>query len=96
MIKFKLKRIGRKFVPSYRVVLVESAKSPKSRHIDDVGFYDAQKGISQINVERAKSWLSKGAQMSETVYMLFYKAGIVSSAPVKKTKIVVPKEEAKK
>ncbi len=96
MIKFKLKRIGRKNVPTYRIVLVESTKSPKSRFIDDIGFYDSVSGKFNVDSEKAKNWISKGAKTSETVYMLFYKAGIVKDAPVKKTKVVIKKEEVKK
>ena len=75
----RLKRMGLKKAPFYRIV-VSDARSPRDgRFIDDIGIYDPTKEPSVVKVdeEAAKKWLANGAQPTETVSKLFKNANIV-------------------
>lgn len=65
----RLQRTGRKNNPSYRVVVTDSRNAAKrGRSVDLLGSYDPLKGRFQINAEKAKLWLSRGVQPSDTIY----------------------------
>lgn len=69
MLKMRLQRTGRKNNPSYRVVVTDSRNAAKrGRSVDLLGSYDPLKGRFQINAEKAKLWLSRGVQPSDTIY----------------------------
>ncbi len=80
MLKIRLQRAGRSHDPSFRLILTDSRKPPKSgSYLELLGSYDARKGKPQFKTERIKHWLSKGAQTSETVNNLLVGAKIVES-----------------
>jgi small subunit ribosomal protein S16 len=69
MLKMRLQRTGRKNNPSYRVVVTDSRNAAKrGRSVDLLGSYDPLKGRFSINAEKAKLWLSRGVQPSDTIY----------------------------
>lgn len=69
MLKMRLQRYGRKNNPSYRVVVTDSRNSSKTgNHVDVIGAYEPKMGKFTIDGERAKHWISKGTQVSDTVY----------------------------
>ena len=69
MLKMRLQRYGRKNQPSFRVVVTDSRNSPKTgNHVDLLGSYDPKLGKFQIDGEKAKHWISKGVQVSDTVH----------------------------
>ncbi len=71
MLMMRLQRIGRKNDPSYRLVVVDKRTGPKSnKHIDHLGSYNPKQGQVQIDAVKAKDWLSKGVQASDTVHNL--------------------------
>ena len=77
-VKIRLKRMGQKKAPFYRIV-VSDARSPRDgRFIDEIGIYDPTKEPSVVKVdeEAAKKWLANGAQPTETVSKLFKNANI--------------------
>ncbi len=77
-IKIRLKRIGKRNRPSYRVVAVDSRKSVASGdYIENLGIYDPLRkpAVVQLDTEKIKQWQSKGAQLSERVEKLLKKAG---------------------
>jgi len=76
--KIRLKRMGAKKAPFYRVVVSDSRYPRDGRFIEEIGYYDPTRDPAQIHIdaEKAKQWLSSGAQPSETVKSLFKKAGI--------------------
>ena len=84
MIKLRLKRMGAKKRPSYRIVAAESSSPRDGRIIESIGHYDpiAEPATIKINEERALHWLSVGAQPSDTVASLFRKQGIMGPAKV--------------
>lgn len=71
MLNIRLQRKGKKHDPSYRVVLIDSRRAAKSGSVLEIlGSYSPRKGEPQLKVDKIKEWISKGAQVSETVYNL--------------------------
>ena len=77
MLKLRLKRIGRKRAPSYRLVVMESSTRRDGRPVEEVGFYNPISKESKFEIEKIKQWLSYGAQPTETVANLLKKAEIL-------------------
>ena len=79
MVKIRLKRIGAKKAPIYRVVVADSRYPRNGRFIEEIGSYNPLTEPAQITIdgEKAKSWIAKGAQPTETVKSLLKKSGIV-------------------
>ena len=79
MLKIRLQRVGRKHDPSFRVVLTDSRRGPKSlKHIETLGSYDARGGrIPALKGERITHWITKGAQVSDTVHNLLIKNKVI-------------------
>ena len=78
MLAIRLKRMGAKHRPYYRIVVSENEKVPRSRCVEEIGHYhpiSPNKDVV-INKERAEYWLAKGARPSETVRNLFKKHGV--------------------
>ncbi|MCR4901467.1 MAG: 30S ribosomal protein S16 [Butyrivibrio sp.] len=78
-VKIRLKRIGKKKVPFYRVVVSDSKFPVQGKAIAEIGTYDPNTNPSTVKLdeELAKKWLSNGAQPTESVNKLFKQAGIV-------------------
>lgn len=78
MVKIRLKRMGKKKAPFYRVVVADSRSPRDGRLIEEIGYYDPTKDPSVIKIdeEKAKNWLSTGAQPTETVAKILKIAGI--------------------
>ena len=76
MVKIRLKRMGMKKMPFYRLVVIDSRSARDGRAIEEVGYYNpmTQPAELKINEERAKYWLSVGAQPTETTRSLLNKA----------------------
>ena len=86
MVKIRMSRLGRPHKPFYRVSAVDSRVKRDGAVIETLGWYDpcAQKGQQiELNGERIKYWISKGAQPSETVADLLAKHSIIDAGPVK-------------
>ena len=77
-VKIRLRRMGQKKAPFYRIVVADSRSPRDGRFIDEIGYYDPTKEPSEIRVdeEAAKKWLGTGAQPTETVSKIFKAAGI--------------------
>ena len=78
-VKIRLKRMGQKKSPFYRIVVAESRSPRDGRFIEEIVTYDPNQEPSAFNIdeEAAKKWLQNGAQPTETVNKLFKNAGIV-------------------
>lgn len=83
MLKLRLRRMGAKKRPSYRIVVAESTAPRDGRFIEIVGLYDplTEPATVRLNEERAKHWLSVGAQPTETVRDILRKANLVPDDP---------------
>ena len=77
-VKMRLKRMGQKKAPFYRVIVADSRSPRDGRFIEEVGYYDPTKDPSVIKIdeELSKKWLSQGAQPTDTVAKLLKIAGI--------------------
>lgn len=80
--KIRLKRMGAKKAPFYRIVVADSRSPRDGRFVEEIGYYDPLKkpAIIKVDKEKALEWLQKGAQPSETVKSLFQKAGVLEKA----------------
>ena len=87
MLTIRLKRMGRRNRPFFRIVLIESARSTQGKYIEDLGHFDPRdkKKTLTLTGERLTHWLSQGAQMSATVHNMLVSAGVVSK-PKRKVK----------
>ena len=79
MVKIRLRRVGAKKAPCYRVVVADSRYPRNGRFIEEIGTYNPLTDPSEIKIygERALAWIKNGAQPSDTVKALLKKAGIV-------------------
>ena len=77
-VKIRLKRMGSKKAPFYRVVVADSRYPRDGRFIDEVGTYNPLKNPAEINLdaEKVQKWIGNGAQPTDTVKALIKKAGI--------------------
>lgn len=77
MVKMRLRRVGAKKQPFYRVIVADERSPRGGRFIDEIGYYNPL-GNSEIKIDadKAKDWLAKGVQPTDTVKALLKKAGI--------------------
>ena len=77
-VKIRLKRMGQKKAPFYRIIVADSRSPRDGRFIEEIGYYDPTKEPSEIRVdeEAAKKWLANGAQPTQTVEKILKTAGI--------------------
>ncbi len=77
-VKIRLKRLGKKKSPFYRIVVADARTSRNGKSIAEIGTYDPTKDPSEfkVNEELAKKWLSNGAQPTDVVNKIFKLAGI--------------------
>ena len=79
MVKIRLRRMGAKKAPFYRIVVADSRYPRDGRFIEEIGYYNPMTEPKDIKIdaELAKKWLDNGAQPTETVKALFKKSGII-------------------
>ncbi len=94
MVKMRLVRMGDKKSPVYRIVVVDARKAATGEYIDKIGFYDPKSTpvTLTVDVEKAKDWIAKGVQPTETVKSLLVQTGALE----KPTKLSAPKTKGKK
>ena len=78
-VKIRLRRMGAKKNPFYRIVVADSRFPRDGRFIEEIGTYDPTKNPSVVNVdlEKANKWIANGAQPTDTVKALFKKHGVL-------------------
>ena len=88
MVKIKLRRVGGKKKPSYRVVVADARAARNGAFVEIIGHYDplTDPETVDINEEKALHWLKQGAQPTDTVARLLAKAGIVEKTKINKEK----------
>ena len=79
MVKIRLKRMGMKKNPFYRIVIADERSPRDGRFIEEIGYYDPMKKPADIKVnnEKAVEWMKNGAQPTETVRILLKKSGAI-------------------
>ena len=89
MLMMRLQRVGRKNDASFRIVVTDKRTGPKSdRHIDRLGSYNPKMNQVQLDAAKAKEWLSKGVQPSDTVHNILISQKVIEG----KKKNVLPKK----
>jgi small subunit ribosomal protein S16 len=85
VVKLRLRRMGAKKRPSYRIVAAESSSPRDGRFIEAIGFYDPLTNPATITLkeDRVKHWLSVGAQPTETVRDIFVRHGLMEKPAAK-------------
>ena len=77
-VQIRLKRMGQKKRPIYRIVVADARAPRDGRNIDEIGTYDPNQEPAEVTVdaEAAKKWIANGAKPTETVARLFKQAGV--------------------
>ncbi|MBS4025189.1 MAG: 30S ribosomal protein S16 [Clostridia bacterium] len=77
--RIRLKRIGSKKAPFYRIVVADARSPRDGRFIEEIGYYNPTKepAILKVDEEKAIAWLANGAQPSDTMKTLLKKAGVI-------------------
>ena len=92
MLKIRLQRVGKKHDPAFRVVLIDSARAARSGYVNEVlGFYSAKREQTKLSGEKIKEWISKGAQVSDTVHNILVKEKVIKGP---KKNVLPPKRKA--
>lgn len=81
-VRIRLKRMGAKKRPFYRIVVADSRSPRDGRFIEEIGYYNptTDPKTVKIDAERVREWLSKGAKPSDTVKALLERAGIAQKS----------------
>lgn len=111
-VRIRLRRVGRKKQPSYRIVVADSAAPRDGNYLDAVGFYNPRTNPAELrlDLEKADEWIGKGALPTDTVASLIRKARVGGDATVgyygadgvempegsRKTRVTPPKAQKKK
>ena len=79
MVKIRLKRMGMKKAPSYRVVVADERMPRDGRFIEEIGYYNpmTEPAELKIDADKAQQWIKNGAQPTDTVRALLKKSGII-------------------
>lgn len=85
-VKIRLRRMGAKKNPFYRLVVADSRFPRDGRFLDEIGYYNptAQPAVLNIEEEKALAWMKKGAQPSDTVRSLFSQKGLMQKLDAEK------------
>ena len=77
-VKIRLRRMGAKKAPFYRIVVADSRYPRDGRFIEEIGYYNPleEPAVIKVDAEKAQKWMQNGAQPTDTVRSLFKKAGV--------------------
>ena len=76
-VKMRLRRMGAKKAPTYRVIIADSRSPRDGRFIEEIGYFNPKSDELKIDAEKAKKWIANGAQPTDTVKSLLKKSNIV-------------------
>ncbi|MDP1706809.1 MAG: 30S ribosomal protein S16 [bacterium] len=82
MLAIKLRRIGKKHQPAFRVIVNEKKSKVSGKFLDDLGWVNPLSHKFELDKEKAKHWLSVGAQPTTTVHNLLVKTGVLTSPKI--------------
>ena len=94
MLTIRFARVGRKNRAQFRIVLQQHTAAPTGRHVAVLGSYDPHQKVAVLKADKIKEWVAKGAQVSNSVYNLFIKEGVLEGKKrqIKMEKPVVAEE----
>ena len=93
MLKIRLKRVGRKHDPSFRIVVTEHTAPVQGGYLESIGFYNAAQKQLQLDKERAAHWISNGAQPSPVVHNILVREGVLNAPKIQVHNRPLKKEE---
>ncbi|RJQ13863.1 30S ribosomal protein S16 [Candidatus Parcubacteria bacterium] len=93
MLKIRFQRVGRKNQPHFRLVLTESTSSAKKKAKEILGFYDPVKKTSNVDPDRVKYWIDRGAQPSSTAHNFLVTKKVIEAKKIPVHKKAKPKEQ---
>jgi len=78
-VKIRLRRMGAKKAPFYRIVVADSRFPRDGRFIEEIGYYDPTKepSVVKVDADKAKKWIESGAQPTDTVKNILKKNGVI-------------------
>ena len=76
-VKMRLRRMGAKKAPTYRVIIADSRSPRDGRFIEEIGYFNPRTDEIRIDADKAKTWIKNGAQPTDTVRALLKKSNIV-------------------
>lgn len=78
-VKIRLRRMGAKKAPFYRIVVADSRFPRDGRFIEEIGYYNPleEPSVVKVDAEKVKNWIANGAQPTDTVKTLFKKHGVL-------------------
>ncbi len=82
MLAIKFKRTGKKHQPSYRIIVTEKRHKVFGRFVEDLGWMDPKTEKTEIKKDRAKYWVSVGAQPTDSIHNLFVKEGVLEGKKI--------------
>ena len=88
MLKIRLKRLGAKKAPTYRVIVINSTTKREGKPVEELGYYNPKTKEMKLNKEHAEAWISKGAQPTDTVKYLIANCNADGSLNYKKKETV--------
>ncbi|MCQ2744677.1 MAG: 30S ribosomal protein S16 [bacterium] len=88
MLKIRLKRLGAKKAPTYRVIVINSTTKREGRPVEELGYYNPKTKEMKLNKESAEAWVKKGAQPTDTVKYLMANCNADGSLNYKKKEAV--------
>ena len=98
MLKIRLKRLGAKKAPTYRIIVINSTTKREGKPIEELGHYNPKTKEMKLNLASAEAWVKKGAQPTDTVKYLMANCNADGSLNYKKSEVVKlsKKAQAKK
>ena len=76
-VKMRLRRLGAKKAPTYRVIVADSRSPRDGRFIEEIGYFNPRSDELKIDAEKAQTWIKNGAQPTDTVRALLKKSNII-------------------
>ncbi len=76
-VKMRLRRMGAKKAPTYRVIVADSRSPRDGRFIEEIGYFNPRSNELKLDSEKAKKWINNGAQPTDTVKALLKKSNII-------------------
>ncbi|MEK7159785.1 MAG: 30S ribosomal protein S16 [Patescibacteria group bacterium] len=93
MVVIKLSRVGKRSKPAYRLIVLDRTKDPWGAFLENVGNYNPRSKELNLNVDRIKYWLSKGAQPSNTVHNMFVTKGVIEAKKKRVSRVSKQRKE---
>ena len=78
-VKMRLRRMGAKKAPTYRVIVADSRSPRDGRFIEEIGYFNPRSDELKIDAEKAQTWIKNGAQPTDVVKRLFKESGVTKA-----------------